>query len=141
MRFFKKDINGNDNFIKTEDKPMLDWSTKGPDGCIVSDMITKVGWKVGYMYRDKPSEKYPDSGWRFFKGDESETYANNIENCHAFELNTICNYDPDIIPYLDYPVGSYLMRVSEDKFEEDDDDAKPIYMTKQKDNETGCLRL
>lgn len=31
------------------------------EGCIATDRITVDGMKVGYMYREEPSEKYPDS--------------------------------------------------------------------------------
>ena len=115
---------------KEEIMPVLDWSGKGPDGCIASDTITKEGWKVGYMYRDVPSPNMPDSGWRFMKGDENEAYMDNPDNHHIFKLNTICNYDPDIIPYLDAPIGTHFIRVSETKFEIDDG-TKPITMIKQ----------
>ena len=46
--------------------------------------------KVGYMYREKSTENNPDSGWRFFKGDEDGEYMNNPDNYHIFALNTVC---------------------------------------------------
>ena len=36
----------------------------GYGGCIATDMITVKGLKVGYMYRDRPSNPQ-DSGWCF----------------------------------------------------------------------------
>ena len=33
-------------------------------GCIASDKITIDGLKIGYMYRENPSNEF-DSGWRF----------------------------------------------------------------------------
>ncbi len=74
-------------------------------GCIASDKITVDGEKIGYMYREEPSNE-TDSGWRFFAGSESEEYTNNPDNFSIFELNTICNYDNSIIPYLNYSIGS-----------------------------------
>lgn len=68
--------------------------------CLASNRITVDGLKVGYMYRETPSDQYPDSGWRFFAGDENEEYCNDAKNFNIFELNTICNYDPSIIPHL-----------------------------------------
>ena len=45
-------------------RPLLcDW--EGPAGCIASDRITVDGCRVGWCYRETPSENYPDSGWRF----------------------------------------------------------------------------
>lgn len=109
-----------DGFLKIEVKPLIEWKEPNSEGCIVSDMITKEGWKVGYMFRDEPLENQPDSGWHFFKGDESDAYSNDAGNFHVFALNTVCNYDPDIIPYLRYPVGTYLIRTADGKFIEDD---------------------
>ncbi len=96
-------------------------------GCFASDRITVDGAPVGYMYREQPDRDI-DSGWRFFAGDESPEYADTPGNFTIYEVNTICNYDPAIIPFLDAPVGSAFGRVEgTDKFEpeellgEDDD--------------------
>src|SRR6266705_2951717 len=69
-------------------------------GCFASDRITVDGMKVGYMYREEP-DKDLDSGWRFFSGDETQEYADNPDNFAIYEVNTICNYDPSISPYID----------------------------------------
>src|SRR5262245_58799394 len=97
-------------------------------GCFASHRITVDGAPVGYMYREQPDED-ADSGWRFFAGDESQEYADTPANFAIFEVNTICNYDQAIIPFLDSPVGSVFGRVpGTDRFEpeelgggEDDD--------------------
>ena len=86
---------------------ILDWD--GPDGCYATDRITVDNQKVGIMYREPPEDKR-DSGWRFLAGDEDEKYMNDINNMDIFRLNTICNYDPDIIEYLENPVGSAFYR-------------------------------
>lgn len=86
---------------------ILDWD--GPDGCYATDRITVDNEKVGIMYREPPESKL-DSGWRFMAGDENEEYMNNIDNTDIFRLNTICNYDTDIIEYLDNPIGSAFYR-------------------------------
>ena len=62
------------------------------------------------MYRDKPTNE-SDSGWRFFSGDENEAYTNNPDNFSIFELNTICNYDTDIIPYLNCEIRSSFEKI------------------------------
>ena len=36
-------------------KPLLEWD--GPSGCIATDKITVEGFKIGYMYREKPNPK------------------------------------------------------------------------------------
>ena len=117
-------------FIKIKVENLIDWKEPNGEGCMVSDKITKEGWKVGYMYREEPSPNNPDSGWRFFKGDEDEEYTSNPDNVHIFALNTICNYDKDIIPYLHSTIGASYVRVNENTFEIDDG-TKEIYFVKQ----------
>lgn len=79
-------------------------------GCIASDRITVDGQKVGYMYRENPTNE-TDSGWRFFSGDENDEYTNNPDNFSIFQLNTICNYDESIIPYLNSQVGTSFEKI------------------------------
>lgn len=88
-------------------------------GCLATDRITVDGCKVGFMYKEKPSDSYPDTGWRFFAGDESKEYKSNSSNTEVYQLNTICNYDPDIIPFLDSDYGTAYYRDTEGKFQLD----------------------
>ena len=90
----------NNDFLSIKIEKLIDWNEPNGEGCIVSDRITKEGYKVGYMYRETPDKKNPDSGWRFLAGDEDEAYMNDSSNHHVFSINTICNYDRDIIPYI-----------------------------------------
>ena len=103
MKFFKK---------KQQIKQLIPQSMN--IGCMASNRITVDGARVGYMYREENDSQYPDSGWTFFAGDEDEEYTANADNFHVFELNTICNYDPSIIPYLNLPYGIALIRNGED---------------------------
>lgn len=125
-RFKKKDSG---EFLPIDVKTLIDWNEPNGEGCIVSDKITKEGFKVGYMYRDEPNSDYPDSGWRFYAGNEDD-YTGNSSNYHVFAINTVCNYDNDIIPYLHSPVGTAFIRVANGKFEVDDG-SKPISIEKQ----------
>ncbi len=127
MGLFKKK---KEEFIKVKDEKLIDWNETNKEGCIVSDRITKEGFKVGYMYRETPTDGNPDSGWRFMAGNEDEEYMNNPNNHHIFSINTICNYDENIIPYLKSEFGSTYIRVDGEKFEIDDG-SKPIYVDKQ----------
>ncbi len=77
--------------------------------CIASDMITVEGKKVGFMYRERPDHDV-DAGWRFVSGEESEAYMDDAQNHAVYDVNTIANYDPDIIPFLDSPFGSAFER-------------------------------
>ena len=71
-------------------------------GALATDRITIDGMPVGYMYREEPG--FPeDSGWRFFAGDEDQAYVDDSKNTMIYAVNTIANYDPDIIPYVDTP--------------------------------------
>jgi len=120
----------NKDFIKISVKNLIDWHGGNGEGCFVSDMITKEGYKVGYMYREIPDDNVPDSGWRFLAGNEDEQYTDNPDNLHIFAINTVCNYDPDIIPYLSAEYGNAFIRISDDSFNIDDGTQK-IYISKQ----------
>ena len=81
----------------------------GRGGCLATDHITVEGRRVGYMYRERPDEAW-DSGWRFLSGLESDEYSNDPANLEIYDVNTIANYDPEIIPLLDSPCGSAFAR-------------------------------
>ena len=94
-------------------KPLL----VGMGGCFATDHITVEGRKVGFMYRDIPDESQL-SGWTFLSAEESQEYADDPDNWAIYDVNTICNYDPAIIPYLHSPFGTAFGRVSgTDRFE------------------------
>lgn len=50
----------------------------------------------------------------FFAGDESQDYINNPDNISIYDVNTIANYDPSIIKYLDSDIGVELEKVKDD---------------------------
>jgi hypothetical protein len=77
--------------------------------CFATDEITMKGSKIGYFYRESSNSSI-DSGWRFLSGDESNEYIDNPNNVGVHDVNTIANYDPDIIAYLKQPVGSVFIR-------------------------------
>ncbi|HWL06867.1 MAG TPA: DUF2185 domain-containing protein [Planctomicrobium sp.] len=95
----------------------------GKGFCFASNMITVDGYAVGVMYREEPEDE-EDSGWRFLSGGEDQEYLDNPENGALYDLNAIANFDDDIVPFLDAPVGSAFER-TEDTGEfvaiEDDD--------------------
>ena len=51
-----------------------------------------------------------DSGWRFFAGDEDDEYMAQNEHHGVYDVNTIVNYDPTILPFIDLDIGSTLER-------------------------------
>ena len=81
----------------------------GFGSCIATDHITVTGHKVGYMYREESNDKL-DNGWRFLSGEETQEYMDNPENHAMYDLNTIANYDPDIIPFIELPIGTECER-------------------------------
>lgn len=98
--------------------PLLtDWEEA--QGCFATDRIMVDGCAVGYMYREEPNPNMPDSGWRFFAGDESDEYANNPENVGIYALNTLCNYDPDIMPLLHGSYGTAYFRDEKGQFRQE----------------------
>ncbi|MDR1923433.1 MAG: DUF2185 domain-containing protein [Planctomycetaceae bacterium] len=81
----------------------------GRGSCFASDMITVEAFKVGFLYRQE-SDFEGDSGWRFLTGFESDQYMDDGKNFALFDINWIVNCDPEILPYLDEPVGSAFGR-------------------------------
>ena len=84
----------------------------GPQGCIATDRIVVDGATVGYCYREEPDagDEAWDSGWRFTAGDESDAYMDDPDRSGVYALNTICNYDPEVIPLLDSEPGTAWSR-------------------------------
>ena len=82
---------------------------RGYGSCIATDMITVDGKKVGFMYREESSGP-EDSGWRFLSGFESQDYMDEPNNHSIYDINTIANYDRDIIPFIESPRGSAFER-------------------------------
>ena len=81
----------------------------GRGACFATDRIAVHGEKVRFMYREQP-DKEIDSGWRFMSGSESQDYMDDPGNTAIYDVNTIANYDADIVPFLDAPVGAAFER-------------------------------
>jgi len=81
----------------------------GHGAATATDRILVDGLPVGFLYRDPPRDGR-DSGWRFFAGDESDAYLANTSNSGVYDVNTVANYDPSVIPLLDAAVGSAFER-------------------------------
>ncbi len=78
---------------------------EGYGGCFATDVIMVDGEPVGYMYREE-ADFEEDSGWRFLAGIESQNYLDDANNTGIYDINEVANYDPNIIPMLDSPIGS-----------------------------------
>lgn len=87
-------------------------------GCFATDKIAVEGRPVGYMYREPPDNDV-DSGWRFMAGDETDEYMDDANNFGVYAVNSVANFDPDIIPFIDATIGSAFARNPETgQFEE-----------------------
>jgi hypothetical protein len=82
---------------------------EGYGACFATDRITVDGRQVGYMYREEPDNSL-DSGWRFSAGDESDEHMDDPNNSGVYDVNTIANYDREIVSLLDSPIGSHFVR-------------------------------
>ena len=87
----------------------------GLGSCLATDRIVVDGKRVGYCYREAPDSDR-DSGWRFFAGDEVQEYVENPRNLGLYDVNTVANCDPQIIPLLSSPEGSAFERNSSGAF-------------------------
>ena len=85
---------------------------------IVSAKILREGYKVGYMLRFEPHDG-DDSGWQLLAGNEEDNYLNDIKNISLVPLGYVCDLDPDILKYIDNPIGTKLIRISSHEFEAD----------------------
>ncbi len=79
-------------------------------GSIATDKIVVEGEPVHFMYREEPDNEI-DNGWRFLSGTEDQDYIDDPDNSAIYSPNTIANYDPAIIPYLNLPIGTELERI------------------------------
>ena len=77
--------------------------------CIAPDTVMVDGIPVALIYRVMPSSMY-DSGWRFFTGTETDDYLANSRCNGVYDLNTVVNYCPDVLPLLDSPPYSAFRR-------------------------------
>lgn len=96
----------------------------GPRDCFATDRIVVDGCRIGSCYRevaDRTDQGW-DSGWRFLSGDEDDEYMGMDEHFGIYDLNTLCNFDPDIIPLLSMPAGTWLERGEDGTFQEAEDD-------------------
>lgn len=85
---------------------------EGYGGCIATDKITVEGYPVRFMYREAPDNEF-DSGWRFLSGFEDDAYMDDPDNLAIYDINTIANYDPSIVPLLESLEGSAFEKTSE----------------------------
>lgn len=79
-------------------------------GCLATDRITVDGCDLCYMYREE-TDREADTGWRFFAGDESPEYLADLSHSGVYAVNTIANYEPAILAYIDTPAPCAFERI------------------------------
>ena len=67
-------------------------------------------------------------------GNEDEEYNDDIKNIAILQLSEVLQMDPLIDQYIGMPVGTKMIRVEDDLFEEDDD-TKAIHLMKAEESE------
>jgi hypothetical protein len=82
---------------------------EGKGFCFSTRYIAEEGHQVAFMYREEPEDE-EDSGWRILAGIEDQEYLDTPGNGGLYDVNAIANADPDIVPFLDAPVGSAFAR-------------------------------
>ena len=102
--------------LNIEENMLKNW--EGSRNCFATNRIIVEGKKIGFMYRDIPKKGREDSGWRFIAGDESSEYMADEKNFGLYDLNLLCNYDPDIIPFLNAEYGKAYYRDEQGIFRE-----------------------
>ena len=81
-------------------------------GCLITYKALENN-RIGYMYREEPSEEHPDCGWRFMFGDESQEYMDNSDNITIIGMNAICNLFPEVMAFIHANPGA--------EYEQDED--------------------
>ena len=67
-------------------------------------------WRGSRIYDREEGDYSNDRGWRFFEGSEDQDYTDDYSHFEVYDVNTIANYDNEIIPLLGSPVGSAFER-------------------------------
>lgn len=109
-----------ENYDKEHDAPLLldeiDMleDIKIGELCAASRRIIEDGCRIGFMKRilfDSENDlSANDSGWLLLAGDESQEYLADPYHIELCRLNTVCNIDSDIVPFLDSPYGTEIAR-------------------------------
>lgn len=90
--------------------------------CWVTQAILYENAPINYICRDEPlkqkdDDEYPDSGWCFYSGDETDEYMSDVENLHVVSLGAVLQIDDSFIDVLDSDVGTAFARDAEGVFQ------------------------
>lgn len=98
---------------------MMPSSYKGPMGCLLSKKVYIDGEEVNVVKRQEPSAQYKDldSGWIIGSGTETNEYLSDPNNMALVDLNTACNYSPDLVKVFKADTKWPVVMVRESKEE------------------------
>ena len=65
---------------------------------LASRMLVEKRLPVMVMYRVEPEEE--DTGWRFYSGLENDEYLSDPANLEEYDIHTIMELDPAVVPYV-----------------------------------------
>nr|UOP05561.1 DUF2185 domain-containing protein [Conchiformibius kuhniae] len=75
------------------------------DYAVVSRLLDD-GAPVGFLYREAPAFEH-DSGWRFFRGDESDEFCDNPDNFATVPLQDVLREYPDTAALMGEAAGAW----------------------------------
>lgn len=102
--------------------------------CTASRLITEKGYRVGYMRRffidrGEGRDIYGDSGWLFMSGRETGEFLSDPTNIEICRLNTVCNIDADVVPFLTEPYNTVVARGTDGRLHIEPEDHSDILLS------------
>lgn len=70
---------------------------------------------VRFVMREEPRPGVPDNGWRVFGELDTDDYVADSANLVVVDFNQLCALEPALIGIWDFPVGTELEIVRDDR--------------------------
>lgn len=82
--------------------------------CLVSTNVLSGAGRVRWMVREE-SKNPVDNGWRIMSGADTQEFLASPGCWKVTSYNEVCNIEPALIGIYDFPVGSDLELVHDDR--------------------------
>ncbi|AQA02945.1 hypothetical protein BVC93_11445 [Mycobacterium sp. MS1601] len=82
--------------------------------CLATANVMQRRGLVRWMWR-RPSQGPADNGWRIMSHIDTSEYLNTPGNWQMVSYNEVCAIEPALIGIWDFPVGSDLQIVRDDR--------------------------